>query len=411
MPFEYKNKKKLIIISSHFYDQIIFDKFDFDNYLRSHSIEIEFWKYKNNIIVNKIKKQEVQKIENDELKFISKKKIKKFKRISSFISLWKNLRKIKKDVYIFDINLLERNPAYPIIYKLFGAKLIFHALAQFPVVNYNIRDLKNVLLNKTFLKWPFFFLKSLMFINKKILRKLVKVKIDFFFYNGTFEKEKSKEISKKLISLHTSDYEKYFKQKDKQKKLIHDDKDYILFIDMGYPIPHDNNFSSQAPVTTDESYKKGILNLFKCVSEIYKDKKIIVALHPKSTRKSFYGYESHKGITNALIKDSLFVFSHDSLSLQLAVLWKKPIFILFNNDMKNTVTKFKQIRWFIDTLNLPSINIDNMDVNKMRLLMNKFLQARNLDNNYNYFIEKYVKDSEGDNKSISTTILDTIVSD
>ena len=52
-----------------------------------------------------------------------------------------------------------------------------------------------------------------------------------------------------------------------------------------------------------------------------------------------------------------------------------------------------------------------MDVNKMRLLMNKFLQARNLDNNYNYFIEKYVKDSEGDNKSISTTILDTIVSD
>ena len=85
--------------------------------------------------------------------------------------------------------------------------------------------------------------------------------------------------------------------------------------------------------------------------------------------------------------------------------------LLFNNDMKNTVTKFKQIRWFIDTLNLPSINIDNMDVNKMRLLMNKFLQARNLDNNYNYFIEKYVKDSEGDNKSISTTILDTIVSD
>ena len=52
---EKKNKKKIIIISSHFYDQIIFDKFDFDSYLTSHLIEVEFWAYRNNKILKKKK--------------------------------------------------------------------------------------------------------------------------------------------------------------------------------------------------------------------------------------------------------------------------------------------------------------------------------------------------------------------
>ena len=406
---EKKNKKKIIIISSHFYDQIIFDKFDFDSYLTSHLIEVEFWAYRNDKILKKKNKKERQKIENEELKLINEKKIIKFKKISGLLGLVNNLRNIKKDDYIFDINLIERNPIYLIIYKLFKAKLIYHGSSQFPILDYDKNDIKKILKKKKLLELLQFFFKSFLYINKKILRKLIKVKINIFFYNGLIEKEISKEISKKSIGLHTMDYEKYLKEKNKQKKIKDFKKDYVLFIDMGYPIPHDNNFSLQKPVTNDEGYKKGILNVFNCVSKIFKDKKIIVALHPKSTRKNFYGYESYKDITNTLIKDSSFVLSHDSLSLQFAALWKKPIFILFNNDMKNTITKFKQIQWYIDELNLPSINMDTIEENKMRSLMHKFLQSQNSNFNYNNFIEKYVKDSKGSDKSISSTIIDAIV--
>ena len=102
---------------------------------------------------------------------------------------------------------------------------------------------------------------------------------------------------------------------------------------MGYPKPHDNYFSLEKPVTTEENYRKGILRLFTSLDKIYNSKKIIVALHPKS-KENFYGYPSFKNITPKLIRSSDLVLSHDSLSLQLAALWNKPTLMLFNNDIQ-----------------------------------------------------------------------------
>ena len=36
-------KKKLIIINSLFYDNLIFEKYKFDKYLNNELIEVEFW--------------------------------------------------------------------------------------------------------------------------------------------------------------------------------------------------------------------------------------------------------------------------------------------------------------------------------------------------------------------------------
>ena len=81
-------------------------------------------------------------------------------------------------------------------------------------------------------------------------------------------------------------------------------------------------------------------------------------LYTPSQKRKFYGYPSFKNITPKLIRADL-VLSHDSLSLQLAALWNKPTLMLFNNDMQNRTSKFKEIKWFIDELKLASINLDS----------------------------------------------------
>ena len=236
---------------------------------------------------------------------------------------------------------------------------------------------------------------------------MLKFKIDIFFYNGENEKKKSQKFSKKIISLHTSDYDKFLVENAKNEtRFIYEN--YILFLDMGYPKPHDNNFTLEKPITTEESYRKGILRLFTSLKKIYNDKKIIVALHPKSQKENFYGYPSFKNITPKLIRSSDLILSHDSLSLQLAALWNKPTIMLFNNDMKNRISKFKEIKWFIDELKLESINIDSYKEKKLKDITESLYNKKNYLTT-NSFVKKYINDGEGENKLIPEIIIETII--
>ena len=40
---------------------------------------------------------------------------------------------------------MSRNPLYIFLYKFYGAKLIFHGLAQFPVVSFDFKDINKIL--------------------------------------------------------------------------------------------------------------------------------------------------------------------------------------------------------------------------------------------------------------------------
>ena len=177
---------------------------------------------------------------------------------------------------------------------------------------------------------------------------------------------------------------------------------------MGYPEPHDNYFSLEKSVTTEKNYKKGILKLFTSLNRIYNNKKIIVALHPKSQKENFYGYPSFKNITPKLIKSSDLILSHDSLSLQLAALWNKPTLMLFNNDMQNRISKFKEIKWFIDELKLASINLDSYKERELKDITESLYNKKNYSAT-NSFVKKYINDGESENKLIPEIIIETIV--
>jgi len=400
------HKKKIVIINSNFFDKIIFQKYDLEGYLNNKMTDIEFWKYNTNKIIFKKNITEANRLEDEETNLIKIKNVKKFIKINNLFQLIKNLSKTNSETYIFDLNLMERKPFYLVLLKMFGAKLIFHGLAQFPIQNYHFKDLRRVL-KKNILTWPLLFIKAFNFSFKKILRKFFKNNIDIFFYNGLYEKQLSYKISKNSKSLYTRDYQNYLDEKKINRPSMIG-QEYILFVDMGYPITHDNDFSLEKPTTTEESYKKGILNFLSFLSKIYSDKKIIVALHPKSKKQDFYGYQSYKDETCHLMKNAFFIVSHDSLSLQFAALWKKPTFIIFNNDMKNRISKFKDIEWFKDELGLPAINMDEINAEELKPIIDRNINNINNSYKFDYFKKQYINDSKEENNSISKTIINTV---
>ena len=383
----------------------MFEKFNFDNYINNSLIDIEFWRLNFDQVIDKKNFEEKNRLEHEEKELIKQKNIEKFKKIENLSQLIKNLKDIKKGSFIFDITLMSRNPLYIFLYKFYGAKLIFHGLAQFPVVSFDFKDI-NKILEKNIFEIILNIKKFLKYLFKKIINKLLRLKIDIFFYNGVYEKKKSQKISKKSISIHTNDYDKFLIENAKSE-IRYIDENYILFLDMGYPKPHDNYFSLEKPVTTEENYRKGILRLFTSLDKIYNSKKIIVALHPKSKKENFYGYPSFKNITPKLIRSSDLVLSHDSLSLQLAALWNKPTLMLFNNDMQNRTSKFKEIKWFIDELKLASINLDSYKDKELQDITES-LSKKNYSAT-NSFVKKYINDGESENKLIPEIITDTIM--
>ena len=399
-------KKKLIFINSFIYDKVMFEKFNFDNYINNSLIDIEFWRLNFDQVIDKKNFEEKNRLEHEEKELIKQKNIEKFKKIQNISQLIKNLKDIKKGSFIFDITLMSKNPLYIFLYKFYGAKLIFHGLAQFPVISFDFKDI-NKILEKNIFEIILNIKKFLKYLFKKIINKLLRLKIDIFFYNGVYEKKKSQKISKKSISLHTNDYDKFLIENAKSE-IRYIDENYILFLDMGYPKPHDNYFSLEKPVTTEENYRKGILRLFTSLDKIYNSKKIIVALHPKSKKENFYGYPSFKNITPKLIRSSDLVLSHDSLSLQLAALWNKPTLMLFNNDMQNRTSKFKEIKWFIDELKLASINLDSYKDKELQDITESLSKKKNYSAT-NSFVKKYINDGESENKLIPEIITDTIM--
>ncbi len=395
-------KKKLIFISSYNYDSLLFDKFDLQNFIDSTKIDTELWKldFKNNDIINKNNNVYYKsKLQESELK-------KEIKIIKNYIDLIKLIKTTNNNCFIFDFDFIMRNPFFSLITKLNGARLIFHGLAQFPIVEIKTGDLKNKLKSIKIKDLFYFFLKFLKFLYKKIVFYLFSVKLDIFFYNGIFEKKNSNKISKKSIGLFTRDYDRYLKENNNNSsRLVKED--YILFIDMGYPIPYDNYFSEEKPVTSAEEYNNAMLKLLNSVQK-YFQKKIVVALHPRSNKTSFNNFESYKGQTDHLVKHSYFVVAHDSLSLQFVALWNKPCLLLYNNDMINRLTKKKEINWFIEKMNLQSLNIDKFDNDEIKSKID-FINMNLKKNYYEKFINEFIIDHHVKKQTTSNSMPELII--
>ena len=404
-----KKMKKLIIISSLNFDNYLFKRYQIENYIKKENLNVECWRLK---FLDKKIKDKNNKLFQLSLKEESLKK--NIVRIFSYNELIKYLRKNKNNFFVYDLNFFQRNILVLILFKIYGAKFIFHnGTTNIPIIKFNLSDYKKIFFGNTYSSSSnSLIFDTLNFLNnfvKSKFRKVLAPKLDIFFSNGLTEKIISKSISKKNIDLHPYDYDSYIMEKNSIKKRIID-KEYILLLDQGYPVPYDNIFSKERPVTTELNYKKNIVKLLRSFQLKFPQKKIVVALHPKSSRQDFYGFESFEYMTPHLVKFSSFILSHDTLSIQLAALWNKPTLLLTSNDLKRRISQKKGIQWFADKLNLPIVNIDSFDEQSLNGTLEKILSENDRIDTYNKFIENYIKSNHPAKiyRSVSETIANEI---
>jgi hypothetical protein len=89
-----KLKKKLIFINSFIYDKVMFEKFNFDNYINNSLIDTEFWRLNFDHVIDKKNFKEKNRLEHEEQELIKQKKIEKFRKIENLSQLIKNLNDV-----------------------------------------------------------------------------------------------------------------------------------------------------------------------------------------------------------------------------------------------------------------------------------------------------------------------------
>jgi len=189
-----------------------------------------------------------------------------------------------------------------------------------------------------------------------------------------------------IIKVHNLDYDLFLKYRNLP---INEVMPYAVFLDEDYAFHSDYLYMGIPAPVTPENYFPAICRGMAVLSREYRVA-IKVAAHPRSNYKGlenkyFGDIPVLEGVTTELIRNCNFVICHSSTSIQLAILFGKPLVYVTTNEIESTHFG-KAIECFAGVLNKRPINLDNK------------LSAVNWDNElkidqsaYAAFIKDYVK--------------------
>ena len=271
------------------------------------------------------------------------------------------------------------------------------------------KHLNFILFFKILLKKFFSFTKVIKFSIYK--EKKENQNIDLLFLAGknaltnSMIKDKN---PKKVIDVHSLDYEVYLKSNFNKKAKLNSDNsavflDQILFHHPDYKLI--KNFN----VPVSEKYFHELRNFF----EFFKKKfnlKIVVALHPRCDSqtfdyyKNFFNVECYINKTLELTAKSKVVISHPSTtSLTYPIILKKPLIFITTNELEKHYYKYVTYRMTTNIINQPFINISS---NKN---YNNLGNSNNIDETgYRNYVKKYIKSDQINNVSVWDIILKNI---
>ncbi len=136
------------------------------------------------------------------------------------------------------------------------------------------------------------------------------------------------------IIIHTNNYD-YYLLNERDRKQV-EDKDYILFLDQNLVDHKDlKNFKVKWINNKDKYFKE--LNLFLDQVEKYFKCKVLIAAHPTadySNKSYFAGRKIVQGDTCNYVKHSKGIILFSSSAIDYAILYNKPIFFYYNDDLK-----------------------------------------------------------------------------
>ena len=322
-----------------------------------------------------------------------------FLEISSIQSLIKEIKKLKKNFYYINFSSGVILTAFiEVFFKIKGGKKI-EVRQGFTLGNVD-GYLKNIL---ELMKFDFLFavkkiIISLCSLFKSKIIKVLSVKPEIVFCSNQLYYDKSKKDFN-CFKINSFDYNTYLEKKDHSNN-----KNFnkIIFLDSAIESSFEFNLLHASKNYFDKKlYWQSLLKIFEKIEKQDGGNQIQIAAHMR--RNSFDLPINRKFIferTPELIKESKLVICHNSLSLQWAILFQKPI-ILINIENFNylAMRNNREINNLSKELDLEKINVDRNFVPDVKdISLKKILNRKINFEKYDLFTKKYINFNELEKK-------------
>lgn len=209
-------------------------------------------------------------------------------------------------------------------------------------------------------------------------------------------KGKNNDINREKIRINPFDYDNYLKLKNRYTNLINGK--YCVFLDQFMPYHPDFILNTSNPINA-KVYFRNLYDFFKLIQKTF-NIEVVIAAHPTANydkRNIFNEFRVIKYSTAELVKDCEFVIAHDSLSINLAVLFDKPIISVFTDEMKKL--RKENYKGTISKARMLGNKIYNLDKIK-KVQLNKVNISR-----YNFYKYNYLTHKDIENKCNSKIII------
>jgi len=304
----------------------------------------------------------------------------KFIKIDSFSKLIKELKKLPKNFYYwyqlptsFIWALLDR------FIKIIGGKKIF-VLEEQDILK-NLKSL-NSIKDMIYGDIVFFILRLFNYLiqkAKKIIILAVEPKPEIFFTANlrNFLYLKKKNNNNKIFKVDGVDLSIFYNMKSSRVRKN------IIFLDQQLGDSWERAIvrdSLNKKETVIQAYWRELYSFFDLIDKKFPKDKILISSHPrrpKNINSSKYKFIFDR--TPELVRDCKLVIAHDSLSLNFAVLFRKPIILLNMPVLKYFgVTRINRMKEFSKKLDCNLIDLnDNSENLVKRINTNKLLKVNN----------------------------------
>lgn len=242
----------------------------------------------------------------------------------------------------------------------------------------------------------------LQFLVRKIFVNY-KIHPDYVVVGGIKSEQQIKSVTSKLIRAHNLDFD--FILKDETPEDLSDN--HVLFLDDDTCYHSDYINLGITPYASPKNYfptmNKGLNKIANAFNS-----EVVVAAHPRSDykkRADSFKFPVIKGCTYDLIKNAKLIVSHGSTSLQLAVLFRKPILLVTTDEIENGWASSKYAAFGLE-LEKSLINFDHLTTSP------DLLSCSVVDDKlYDAYIENYIKQSNTPMKSVWEIVVDELEND
>lgn len=199
-------------------------------------------------------------------------------------------------------------------------------------------------------------------IKKTIIYLLFKSNIlksyDAIFTVGGYGHKLFKSVNQ-LVSISAPGYEECIMYAQDHKLL----QNHIIFLDQYLPFHPDFKLQkTQHELKYPANYFSD-LNIFFDSIERHLNQKVIIAAHPKADYSKHNPFNGRKIITNQtkeLTANASLVLSHASASIAYAILFNKPLLLIYNDDIANNLPSiYNLILSMSEYLNIEPINLNH----------------------------------------------------